>query len=314
MIEIRWHGRGGQGAKTASHLFADAALAAGRWVQTFPEYGPERSGAPVRAYDRLDDRPIRRRSPVTRPDVVVVLDETLIHEDDVTAGLGPEGVLIVNTSADPERLAQRLDLPGRVVAVDGSGIAAESRAGRANVVMLGAIAGMLEEPGIAALDAALLHALGSKLGADALQRASDAMRAGHRAGGRSGVRMRRAPSSAASAEHDRLLAAPPACRDLEPFRALRPGAVVVPGERARPVTGTWREGARPEVDLSQCIHCLLCWVYCPDLAIRVEDGHVATIDYEVCKGCELCAEVCPVDAIEMVTEAGTAPGWAGGAP
>lgn len=312
MIEIRWHGRGGQGAKTASHLFADAALAAGRWVQTFPEYGPERSGAPVRAYDRLDDRPIRRRSPVTRPDVVVVLDETLIEEDDVTAGLGPEGVLIVNSGADAERLAQRLDLPGRVVAVDGSGIAAERRAGRANVVMLGALAGVLEEPGIPVLESALRRALGGKLGADVLQRASDGMRAGHRAGARSGVRLRRSPSSA-SAEQDRLLAAPPDSRDLEPFRALRPGAVVAPGERARPVTGTWREGARPEVDLSQCIHCLLCWVYCPDLAIRVEDGHVATIDYEVCKGCELCAEVCPVDAIEMVTEPSTALGRTGGA-
>jgi pyruvate ferredoxin oxidoreductase gamma subunit len=97
MIEIRWHGRGGQGAKTAALLLADAAFAAGLYVQGFPEYGPERMGAPITAYNRLDGAPIRIHSNIYEPDIVVVVDETLIAAVDVTAGLKPGGKIVVNT-------------------------------------------------------------------------------------------------------------------------------------------------------------------------------------------------------------------------
>nr|NIQ60152.1 pyruvate synthase [Gemmatimonadota bacterium]NIU80368.1 pyruvate synthase [Gammaproteobacteria bacterium]NIW32524.1 pyruvate synthase [Actinomycetota bacterium]NIX24741.1 pyruvate synthase [Actinomycetota bacterium] len=94
MIEIRWHGRGGQGAKTVAQILATALLKTGRHVQAFPEYGPERSGAPMKAYDRVSDRPIRRHCAVTEPDVAVVLDATLLGEVDVTSGLGADGLLL----------------------------------------------------------------------------------------------------------------------------------------------------------------------------------------------------------------------------
>jgi pyruvate ferredoxin oxidoreductase gamma subunit len=97
MIEIRWHGRGGQGAKTAALLLADAAFAAGLYVQGFPEYGPERMGAPITAYNRLDDAAIRVHSNIYDPDIVVVVDETLIGAVDVTSGLKSGGKLVVNT-------------------------------------------------------------------------------------------------------------------------------------------------------------------------------------------------------------------------
>ena len=87
MIEIRWHGRGGQGAKTAALLLADAAFATGLYVQGFPEYGPERMGAPITAYNRLSDAPIRIHSNIYQPDMVVVVDETLLKAVDVAAGL-----------------------------------------------------------------------------------------------------------------------------------------------------------------------------------------------------------------------------------
>lgn len=104
MIEIRWHGRGGQGAKTASLLLADVAFSTGMYVQGFPEYGPERMGAPITAYNRLDSAPIRVHSNIYNPDIVVVVDETLIGPVDVTAGIKAGGAIIVNSSRSPEEI------------------------------------------------------------------------------------------------------------------------------------------------------------------------------------------------------------------
>lgn len=96
--EIRWHGRGGQGAKTAALLLADVAFKTGKYVQGFPEYGPERMGAPITAFNRISENPIRVHSNIYTPDLVVVVDETLLHTVDVTAGLKGEGAVLVNTS------------------------------------------------------------------------------------------------------------------------------------------------------------------------------------------------------------------------
>jgi len=104
MIEIRWHGRGGQGAKTASQLLADAAFMAGRYVQSFPEYGPERSGAPITAYNRISTERCSIHSNIYEPDYVAVVDETLLESVDVTAGLKKEGAIIVNTAKSPEEI------------------------------------------------------------------------------------------------------------------------------------------------------------------------------------------------------------------
>jgi 2-oxoacid:acceptor oxidoreductase gamma subunit (pyruvate/2-ketoisovalerate family) len=104
MIEIRWHARAGQGAKTAAQLLAEAALRSGKRAQAFPEYGPERRGAPMRAYTRVDDRAIRRHDAVTRPDVVVVLEPSLVHEIDVAEGLADDGVVLVNAAEPPDEL------------------------------------------------------------------------------------------------------------------------------------------------------------------------------------------------------------------
>ncbi len=97
-IEIRWHGRGGQGAKTAALLLADVAFSTGKYVQGFPEYGPERMGAPITAYNRISDSEIRVHSNIYEPQFVVVVDETLLEAVDVTKGLKKDGAIIVNTS------------------------------------------------------------------------------------------------------------------------------------------------------------------------------------------------------------------------
>ena len=104
MTEIRWHGRGGQGAKTASLLLADAAFMAGKFVQSFPEYGPERSGAPITAYNRISEERCSIHSNIYDPDYVVVVDETLLESVDVTAGLKSEGAIIINSARSAAEL------------------------------------------------------------------------------------------------------------------------------------------------------------------------------------------------------------------
>ncbi|SDO41675.1 pyruvate ferredoxin oxidoreductase gamma subunit [Eubacterium maltosivorans] len=126
-LEIRWHGRGGQGAKTAALLLADVAFSTGMYVQGFPEYGPERMGAPITAYNRLSRDRIRVHSNIYEPDYVVVVDETLLESVDVTKGLSPEGAVIINTSRDKAELAQHLKgYTGAVYTIDARKVSVEA--------------------------------------------------------------------------------------------------------------------------------------------------------------------------------------------
>lgn len=126
MIEIRWHGRGGQGAKTASLLLADIAFNTGKYIQGFPEYGPERMGAPITAYNRIDNIPIRCHSNIYEPDYVVVVDDTLLSSVDVTQGLKPNGSLIINSALEEDSLRKLLpNYLGKIYTVDASKISRE---------------------------------------------------------------------------------------------------------------------------------------------------------------------------------------------
>jgi pyruvate ferredoxin oxidoreductase gamma subunit len=112
VIEIRWHGRGGQGAKTAAQLVAQIALEEGRFSQGFPEYGPERMGAPIRGFTRLSDQPIRLHCAIERPDVVVVLDDTMIGMPAVTEAADRKTIFVINTTLGPGEMADKLGLAG----------------------------------------------------------------------------------------------------------------------------------------------------------------------------------------------------------
>lgn len=126
-LEIRWHGRGGQGAKTAALLLADVAFKTGAYVQGFPEYGPERMGAPITAYNRISSEEIRVHSNIYTPDLVVVVDETLLHSVDVTAGLKEDGAIIINTPGTREDVLKLLNgYKGRVYTVDARRISVET--------------------------------------------------------------------------------------------------------------------------------------------------------------------------------------------
>jgi pyruvate ferredoxin oxidoreductase gamma subunit len=172
MREIRWHARAGQGAKTASQLYATAALRAGKNVQAFPEYGPERRGAPLRAYTRVDDRPIRRHDSITHPDVVVVLEPSLLHEIDVTEGLAPGGLLLLNSETPPAKVAAK-----RVACVPATRMAEQRGSKFANLIMVGALAAALHEPPVTAVADAAVDLLGKKVTAED---ARDAVMEGYR--------------------------------------------------------------------------------------------------------------------------------------
>ncbi|MBQ9266749.1 MAG: 2-oxoacid:acceptor oxidoreductase family protein [Clostridia bacterium] len=150
LVEIRWHGRGGQGAKTASLLLADAAFNTGKFIQGFPEYGPERMGAPITAYNRISDERIKIHSNIYEPDYVVVVDDTLLECVDVTAGLKEEGAIVINTTKTPDEVRPLLKgYKGKVCTVDAKTISEETL-GRyfPNTPMLAAIvkvSGIMEE-------------------------------------------------------------------------------------------------------------------------------------------------------------------------
>jgi pyruvate ferredoxin oxidoreductase gamma subunit len=143
LTEIRWHARAGQGAKSASQILALALMRSGMSVQSFPEYGPERRGAPLRAYTRYSTRPVRRHDSIEHPDLVVVLDESLLHEPSVSEGTSEQTPVLVS----------------------------RSRGGMANVEMLGSVAAMLGEPPLEALQDAAAEVLGKKIPAAELRAA-----------------------------------------------------------------------------------------------------------------------------------------------
>jgi pyruvate ferredoxin oxidoreductase gamma subunit len=159
MVEIRWHARGGQGAKTAAIFVAEAVLDKGKFGQGFPEYGPERRGAPVRGYTRIAKEPIRLHCSIESPDVVIVLDPTLLDAPaaGVAAGTRPETIFLVNTSEKPQEIRRRLGLEGaRVHTVDATKIALDCF-GRSipNMPMIGALLAVVDLMSIEELQAAL---------------------------------------------------------------------------------------------------------------------------------------------------------------
>ncbi len=169
--EIRWHGRGGQGVVTAGKLLADTALGTGQYFQAFPDYGPERMGAPIRAYTRLSPEPINLHCQIEEPDIVLVLDPTLLGTVDVIEGLKEDGILLINTSQTPAKVREALGFTkGKVFTVDASHIAIETL-GReiTNTPMLGAFA---KATGLFSIDDIIeqtRHRFGKKLKAELVE-------------------------------------------------------------------------------------------------------------------------------------------------
>ncbi|RLC91635.1 MAG: pyruvate synthase [Chloroflexi bacterium] len=165
MLELRLHGRGGQGAVTSAEMLALAAISEGKYALAFPSFGPERRGAPVQAFVRIDDKPIRIRAEITEPDVVVVLDAGLLSIVDVTSGLKKNGIVVVNTKSTPREMEPLLGDKWSVATVDANATALETiGVPIVNTTMLGAILKVTDMIKIDSLEEPLKHRFGARAG------------------------------------------------------------------------------------------------------------------------------------------------------
>ena len=165
LLEIRWHGRGGQGAKTAAAMVAEVAVEAGKYAQAAPEYGAEREGAPIKAYTRIDEAVIRTHDAIYFPDIVVVLDDTLLEAQGVAEGLSEDGVLLVNTRKTPDEVRKLLHLAGgKVYTIDATTIAIEEiKRPIPNTVMIGALVAVTGVTDVEHIEKDIRKKLGGKL-------------------------------------------------------------------------------------------------------------------------------------------------------
>lgn len=179
LLEIRWHGRAGQGAKSAAQILAEAALAEGMYVQAFPEYGAERSGAPMKAFNKISPRYIRSHSPVLNPDVVLVLDDTLLGVIPVTDGMKEDSILIVNTSRSVDWVRNKTGFSGKICILRATDIALkETGRGMPNTPMLGALVKVGGTVSLETVEQNIQETLGSKISAKVLEGNLRALRRG----------------------------------------------------------------------------------------------------------------------------------------
>jgi len=265
LIEVRFHGRGGQGAVTGVRVLATALYFEGKFTQAIPMYGTERRGAPVVSFLRVGDRRINERDLVHEPDMVVVLDPLLGRTVPVTEGLKEGGLVLINHP----RSGREAGLGGnfKVATVDATDIALETL-GRpiTNTAILGAFAKVTGMVSLGSLEKAVLKQWPGRIGEMNVRA------------------VRRAYKEATE---------PVNVSDREGVK-VRP-----PGLFERDVS-SWRV-FRPEIDEEKCVGCRRCWIFCPELAISME-GEKARINYKHCKGCGICAEECPVGAISFTQE------------
>ena len=300
MLRIRFHGRGGQGMKTASRILGTACFLAGHEVQDAPRYGAERRGAPIFAYVRVSDRPIHERGIIRRPDLVVVADPSLVPVPaaGVLAGLDAHSLLLIASPEQPGVWRERLALSGPVIsfeAVDpAAGKDAQHLVGTACAAAAARLLGLIS-PG--QLEEAIRQELGP-LGAPVVVRNLETARAA----------FERVADDAGRVEAaaDRPIGEAPRWIDLGFDEAGISAPVIRGGPTSEAVpTGLWRT-LRPVIDYARCNRCWwVCSAFCPDGAIAVEDG-APRIDYQHCKGCLVCVAQCPPHAIDTRPEAGIA--------
>ena len=290
---MRFHGRGGQGAKTASRILGDAGFNDGYFAQDFPIYGAERRGAPVTAFTRFSDEKITEKGFVFSPDISAVMDDSLISDPMANpfSGLRKGGVAVVNTTKPSGSLlpgrddvtVASVDLTGQALKILGKPVLSAGIAAAA-----ARIAGINEE--------ALLKAVSEELGDIGL----------------SSEMVEKNVEFATTVYHE-LTPLKLKTEELPTTENLVPLAVVVAEDGIEKVTntgnsytrhtGNWRT-FRPTIDYSKCTNCMICYAYCPESAMSVDEDGRVKIDYDNCKGCMICMTECPLRAVTQSREGG----------
>jgi pyruvate ferredoxin oxidoreductase gamma subunit len=298
MFRIRFHGRGGQGMKTASRVLGSAFFLSGYEVQDAPRYGAERRGAPVFAYVRAAKQSINERGVINQPDLVVVADDTLIGVPaaGVLAGIEARSVLLLNTRETIEEWRRRLNMRARIVVLPvletALDRAAEPYIGAACAGAAACLLGVIDK---AALEQALRDELAELSEAVVTANIESATKSFDALTDHAGAVAEGVAISARDYVDPEWV--------LLPFEDASVSAPVIhAGATSVEVrTGLWRT-LRPVIDYDRCKHCWwVCSTYCPDGAIPVEDG-VPRIDLDHCKGCMICVTQCPSHAIEAIAE------------
>lgn len=294
MYRVRFHGRGGQGLKTASRILGSAFFLEGFEVQDAPRYGAERRGAPIFAYVRASRTPIRERGIIALPDLVAVTDETLIRvaAAGVTTGLDAHATLLLATTETADIWSERLRRPGRVLTLPTEATAASLH----GVQLAGAAARLVGVISRTSLERAVQDEVGP-LGRTAVDRSLEAAVCGFEA------MAEHEGSIQPVDENERRAVATPDWVEV-PFDDASVSAPAIHAgltSRLSP-TGLWRT-ARPVVRQSDCHRCAwICSTLCPDNAITVDAAGYPVIDLEHCKGCMICVAQCPFHVIEAVPE------------
>ena len=301
MVAVRFHGRGGQGAKTASRILGTAAFESGYVAQDSPIYGAERRGAPVAAFTRFDRAPIRERGAIAYPDVIVVADASLLEDQSahVLDGVDAQTVLFVNSSLSADVLRAHLSLPEQVTARDVTGIALQQLGqGEAISALLGAVAarlvGLEWEPVRSAINREL-----SDLGVahPVIERNLTVARHCYGAVEPAKLHKGERQTTGMVSLHRPIYESP----------TKGTARISATGNSVLRETGGWRT-FRPVLVADKCNGCWLCFAYCPDGVIAMTPDERPVVDYAHCKGCQICVHECPTHALiaEREQEGGVA--------
>jgi len=293
MLEIRFHGRGGAGSVLASRALAKAAFCAGKKSVTFPSFGAERRGAPVLAFTRIDTKKIYKRTQIYEPDIIAVLDSALIEFIDVAKGLKDSGIGVLNSSkkADEIKLSKSIN----VGVVDATKIANEIlEKPITNSALLGALIKSSSIVEFSFLEKAIMSVFGSKLGEKQAKKnvevariAYDETSFGMTRGGRNYNHKKQWLPTIQEFPIGTVI----------PKITLENGESIGPGSAITRFTGTWSH-YKARINQEKCIQCLKCMFHCPEGTIH-RNGSKLKVDIRYCKGCRICENVCPVNAIEI---------------
>ena len=297
MIEVRFHGRGGQGAKIASRILGRSGFLSGLYAQDFALFGAERRGAPVVSFTRLSSEPIDQRGNIENPNLLVVMDDSLLKEAraQVFHGVSENTPLLVN--ADPQQIESIVkNLPAASYRLIDLSAIARQLIGHAFISAAAAAIAAKSVPNITV--AALAEAVRCEIAEFGLT--ADLVEKN---------------VAAALDAYQRIPAVDLAAMRIAP-QTFEPSLQAVPylgstqfagptirhrGSAALRATGNWRI-ERPEIDLAKCKRCFLCYLYCPEAAMRLDAENYPRVDYDHCKGCMICYEECPTDAITRRVE------------
>ena len=296
MLRIRFHGRGGQGMKTASRIVGSAAFHAGFVVQDSPIYGAERRGAPMAAFTRIAKEAIRERGAITFPDLVIVADESLLLDPAAQplAGCDTHTTLLINTTKDETTVRSLAETCGRFLVADFTALALERTQTLASLstalgVAVSSLLGLSLTDALAGLDDEFSEHL------------STLQKKANRELGQAAFALASQWTPVQECEESRPMTTP-ALVDVafDPPYVAAPSIYAV-GNSPERKTGSWRQ-FRPVLTVEKCTRCWICFVRCPEAAISLDAHDYPTVDYDECKGCLLCVHECPTHAFAAEKE------------